>query len=1187
MVRYFSRAWLVILMAFSCSPSLLHAQSISASISGRVLDSSGAVIPGARLSLRAVATGEVTKVPSGRDGTYGFPNLQAGTYDLTVSAKGFRDFVQRGISVNINQVVRVDVTLQLGTAVQTVEVNANASPLNFQNAQLQQAVTPSEIRELPLLVSGNIRSAAQFVVLMPGVTTGGGNQGYDARINGGMQSGDEAEIDGVTMQDSMNSQSGMTEAYTDHPMSPDTISEISVLTSNYDPQYGNTTSGVITAVTKSGTNQFHGDLYEFARNTAFNARPYDDPARPPDIENDFGGTVGGPIKIPGVAWTNRKKTYFFVGYEVFHIAGANSTPTLSVPTMQERSGDFSDWKDSSGNLIPIYDPTTTRGNPSFNPSLSPSATNLPFLRNQFPGNVIPASEIQGSTALQWFKYLPPPNLPGILNNYKVPTPVPVTVFADASLLDIRGDEYYRSKDHFAVTVHYHGSAGSSASELPVQLSTQMPYGVNYGFLDRLNWDHTFSPTLFNNTNFGYNTQNIIATCLDEPYAGDLPKISGLADYTLPPIVNFQNFSGFGCGTGAREERPEEVVNDQMTWVRGVHTLEFGGEYRWLGFNNTNIGYPPTFYFDQANTGLLGIQSGSDIASFLLGAVSSASETFPTVTAQYPRQRAWSLHAGDTWKATPSLSIDYGLRWDVFAPATEKFNHLSFFDPQGINPGAGGRPGSLAFAGTQWGPASFGRRSPETTWYSGVAPRVGIAYRLNRKTVVRTGYGIFYSDDYYPGWGGGVSQDGFSTTPSFSSGEGGLQPAFLLSRGFPQDFQHPPLINASADNGLSSILFRPFNADRLPYAQQWNLSVEHQFTNNLYASAAYVGNKGTRLLSQTAPLNALNPGLLSMGEALNDQFQPGQTSLDGVSIPYAGWVQQMTACPPTVAQALLEYPQYCSSLYGLNENAGNSTYHSLQLKVEHRSSNGIWFLGTYTWSKLLTDTDNVQTSSELGGSTGGVISPFERERNKALSVDDVPQQLNLSLAYELPIGRGKRFLGNAGGPANAALSGWQLATIFRAASGTPVYFRSSNCNVPSQFDAACIPAILPGTNPFAQTKGSFDPGKGPLFNVAAFQNSGPQGFQFNFGQGPRISNLLGYGYHNQDISLQKNTQITERLALQLRFEFFNIWNWHILACQTECSGSLAFVNDIASPGFGTWNGNVSAPRNIQFGAKILF
>ncbi|MGH7869642.1 MAG: hypothetical protein ACREP9_18940, partial [Candidatus Dormibacteraceae bacterium] len=190
-------------------------------------------------------------------------------------------------------------------------------------------------------------------------------------------------------------------------------------------------------------------------------------------------------------------------------------------------------------------------------------------------------------------------------------------------------------------------------------------------------------------------------------------------------------------------------------------------------------------------------------------------------------------------------------------------------------------------------------------------------------------------------------------------------------------------------------------------------------------------------------------------------------------------------------------------------------------------------------------------------------------------------------YEIPVGRGKRFLGNASGPANAILSGWQLATIFRAGSGTPIDFRSSNCNVPSQFDAACIPAILPGANPFAQPKGSFDPGKGPLTNVSAFQNSGPQGFQFNFGDGPRISNLRGYGFHNQDLSLLKNTQITEHVTFQLRFEFFNVWNWHILACQTQCFGGQAFENDIASPAFGTWNGAVSSPRNIQLGAKVIF
>ena len=241
----------------------------------------------------------------------------------------------------------------------------------------------------------------------------------------------------------------------------------------------------------------------------------------------------------------------------------------------------------------------------------------------------------------------------------------------------------------------------------------------------------------------------------------------------------------------------------------------------------------------------------------------------------------------------------------------------------------------------------------------------------------------------------------------------------------------------------------------------------------------------------------------MGQQLYDEFQPGQAVLDGVSQPYSGWAGQMQACAPTVAQALLPYPQYCSSLLGLNENAGNSTYHSLQLKAEHRFSNGLWLLTSYTFSKLLTDSDYIQSTSLTNGNLGasGVISPYQRQRNKSLSIDDVPNTFNFSTLYELPVGKGKRFL-NRTGLVNKLLGGWQISTLVKISSGTPFFFRSSNCNVPSQFDVGCIPSQISGVNPFLQDPNSYDPGKGPLVNRDAFQD--PNSFNFNFGDGPELA-----------------------------------------------------------------------------------
>jgi hypothetical protein len=292
---------------------------------------------------------------------------------------------------------------------------------------------------------------------------------------------------------------------------------------------------------------------------------------------------------------------------------------------------------------------------------------------------------------------------------------------------------------------------------------------------------------------------------------------------------------------------------------------------------------------------------------------------------------------------------------------------------------------------------------------------------------------------------------------------------------------------------------------------------------------------------------------------------------------------MIGCAPTVAQALMPYPQYCSNIPGLNENAGNSTFHSFQLKVEKRFSGGTFLLASYTLSKLLANTDSTQQSQgAYWGTSNGVISPFERRRNKALSYADVPQTFSLAFVWDFPVGKGQKFL-NRGGAVNAILGGWSMSTTFRATSGTPFYFRSSNCNVPYQFGASCVPSVLPGADPWAQDKKTFDPNK-PLFNVAAFQDVNR--FNFYLGDGPRISNLRGFGYTNQDLALVKDIYFTERWRLQLRAEFFNLWNWHTFASTGPWAGTT-FDIDIASPTFGMWDGSVSDPRNIQLGARISF
>jgi hypothetical protein len=319
-----------------------------------------------------------------------------------------------------------------------------------------------------------------------------------------------------------------------------------------------------------------------------------------------------------------------------------------------------------------------------------------------------------------------------------------------------------------------------------------------------------------------------------------------------------------------------------------------------------------------------------------------------------------------------------------------------------------------------------------------------------------------------------------------------------------------------------------------------------------------------------PINVLNPQYLSLREKLFDQFAPGQTELNDVKIPYPDWREQLKSCAPSVAQALRPFPQYCNSIFGQNENVGNSTYHSLQIKAEQRLSRGLYFLGSYTWSKTLTSADSAQASTNPA-----LFSPYEMKRAKSYGDTDVPNVFAASLTYQLPFGRGKKYSANISRLGDYVIGGWEIAGITRWNGGVPIGFRSSFCNVPGQFAAACVPGTIPGKNVLAQDNGGYDPTK-PRFNRDAFENS--QAFNFYWGKGSRYTNIRTFPYQNQDLSLYKNIRPLERVNVQLRFEAFNVFNWHILS---------SWITDVANPRFGAWTGGVSAPRNLQMGAKVTF
>ncbi len=1139
------------------------AQIGNASLGGTVMDPSGGVIADAELALTSQATGFEAKAVSNERGEYTFRNLTPGTYDLKVTKTGFQNYVQKDIVLTINQFGRADATLKVGAT----------------------------------------SASAALAVLLPGISTGSSNQAFQARINGGQESGDEALLDGATMQEGFMSQSGMVSIHQDFQMSPDMVQEVKVLTSDYAPEYGSSTSGQITMVSKGGTTQYHAAAFEYGRNKALNANTwtnnFNGKPRPPDNEHDFGANVGGPIKIPFLYHgTSRHRSFFYFDWESYHQAGGSNTPTISIPSALERSGNFTDWVDNTKPgkpLIPIFMPGNASTACQTAAGVGPG--------QQFPGNIIPVA-CESGIAKAYMAQLPTPTNTSATSNYTAPRPVPDTLTSNSNVFMTRIDHNYGDKDHFYFFWWRQFTGYNTATLLPVAIATESPTRPQNSPISRFNWEHIFSTTMTNHATFGYLNRN-------EGYGSEnlsflkgtnaLPQVTvnGAPTPNALPAFTFSNgFNQVSNSNGPPNTnitvRPTWVFNDMVNKVRGHHTFTFGMEWRSVQGNiHQSNNQSGTYNFDGSATSSPSGSSGSPVADFFLGAVSGGNVDRRVVSAWYPRQTVWALHGNDSWKITPKLTFNFGLRWDYYTPSREKYNHFSFIDLVGPNPG--GIPGRLAFAGSSGGcsPACYGAPYPEKPWKKGFAPRLSVAYSYDQKTVVRAGYGVFFAQAFYPGWGGGMALDGFNLHQTFGTSidptTGQTDPTFYLDNGVPAPAQAPPFISAGFDNGHNpsaangnGSAYRPLDANRRPYSQQWNLTIERQLPHAVYLSVAYVGNKGTRLTSMLNPVNVLNPfdAKIKALEAnttpieaicatttdpnilkghncgyvpeLNATFTSDNQTLFGVKSPYSGWVNDLTkagsACSPTVAQALLPFPQFCGNLQGLNENHGNSIYHSF---------------------------------------------------------DDVPQILSAAFVYDLPFGKGQKYA-NQGGAMNALVGGWQLSPILHWSKGTPMWFRASssgNCLIVPQFRQNCLVGLVSGVNPFLQDPNSYDPSKGPLLNSAAFEAKGVfepsgacptcTGVYGYTGSGPRISNLRGPNAKNVDFSITKNTRIGERGNFQIRFAFFNAFNQHYFYNATNVNNqgsSFAFNKDVTAAGangFGTWDGSVSSPRTIQIGARVEF
>lgn len=1197
-------------------------QDTNASLSGTVTDPSGAAIPNAKLTLTYEKTGFKSNFISDADGQYTFRNLTPGKYSLSASATGFKTQSQKGIELLVNQAARVDIHLPVGETGETVTVTADASLINYDNPTLEGGVAPETLQNFPLTVSGAPRSSVAVAIMMPGVTTAGGGNAFNARINGGLITGDEAVVDGATAIEGFMNQSGMVSLQTDFGMSPDITSEVKVLTANYDAQYGDTTSGQLIIQTKSGGEHFHGAAYEYLRNDFFNAFQYGVPAgtvKPADKENDFGANIGGPIWLPKLHGQNSfVKGYFYFNWEGFQDHGSANSATLSIASVGDRQGNFS--------AVPtqLYYPN--------DPAKYGADAGQP-IAYQGQKNVIDP-RYADPVAQNWMAALPTPTSGGETNNYFVPKSGQGSLTNSENVYFWRTDFNIGNKDHLYYTYWWQYAGVNTQSDLPIALSTASPANPENAPIQRLNWEHTFSSVMTNHLTLGYLNRNEGYYALNGH--ANLAKVPGVANPDFLPQMNIGGWSQLGNNTVPdasldKTTRGTYALNEVIQRVIGNHTLKAGFEWRLAGtaihLGNNQGG---TFSFSNDTTGNQACPAtapcpGDAMASFYLGAVANVNVNYYNVYAEYPRQPAYAVHFGDTWRVNPKLTLDYSLRWDYIAPFKEKYDNLSFIDPIGINPGlvnpisGNPQPGRLAFAGDKWGAASYGRDVPEIPFKNAWAPRLGFAYAVNDKTVVRAGYGIYFGQAFYPGWDGGMSLDGFNKVFSLNESPTGpfQKPAIYLASGInPNSVGPTKIINSAFDNGTTPSKYRPLDGNHRPYSSQWNLTIERQLPHNFYAAVSYVGTKGTHLPSSLTPLNVLNPfnpSIADIGTDLavsyTDPNGPAVFAAHGYGGPgnaaqaadLQAWAGMMTGCSPTLAQALLPYPQYCGDLQGQNEQHATSFYNSFQAHVERRQTNGLYFLGSLTIQKLMTDasdtTQSVNTNWTGNQGNNGQFSPFNyKSRAYTIAPDNVPITVQLASVYELPFGTGKPFL-NSAGALNTIIGGWQISPLWRYEYGTPFSFYSAACPTATlvpQFRESCVPAILPGAPVQLHGRNGFNPGSSDhpnqYFNPVAFETDFST-FGYT-GVGKAVTNVYGPSYKDLDISFTKNTHITEKANFRFEANFFNAFNNHyFVASQGGNYGGpgVAFNTDVSSSTapFGEWNGAVSTPRTIQFAGRLEF
>ncbi|MGD0697938.1 MAG: TonB-dependent receptor [Terriglobia bacterium] len=1196
--------------------SLAFGQGSLGALTGTVYDSSGAAVPGAALTITNVATNGNWTAKTSSAGYYRVP-VPPGTYRLEAQLEGFKKSVADNIVVPVEQVVTIDLTLQVGTSAQSVTVTTEAPLLTTSSAEVGANITPQEFQTLPIALDDGGRQAQSFIF---GSLPGAVGDPYQGSINGGQYFSHNILIDGVTVgRYDMNG--GAMDEY--HP-GTDAIGEFKVQMTNYSAEYGDTGGAIVNFSMKSGTNQFHGTGFEYNKNPVFNAAGVLVNSNPGSVkdnekENNFGGTIGGPIR--------KDKTFFFFSYEGDRFTNFSYGSATTIPTKEMRGGDFSSFlgaqvgTDALGRPVytnEIYDPTTTRQvtKGAVDPVTGLTATKTTTIRDPFPGNVIPQGEFSKANSVL-LPLFPNPTLDQDARNIlRIAASTPVL---DRNAYNVKVDQVINDKQRISAmfgdysrVLWKRNKADSAYFPFPGQPITTYKNQDVVGPQARLQHSWTINDHTVNLATLAYNRTNNANNLTDNAKYTSQLGIPGIPN-TCFPVTAFgtnnkhvQFMSALGVGCANIDPSESYIGQDTYTTTHGRHSIKIGGDFTRYRYDTDEPGpLSGSFSYSSNETALFGFtnSTGHPFASWMLGATDGATRS---VYATEPGYRAGvlALFIQDDWKTTSKLTLNLGLRWELPLPKKEAFDRMSGFDPTLPNPGADGIPGALAFIGNCSG--CNGRSSFQNEYYKEFGPRLGLAYEIRNNLVLRAGYGISYGPPIVNGFG---SQDisGFNV-PDFrvhrSGTPSGIDPVTFLSPlastalpawakvGLPAFTGTLPNRDPASFNG-STLDFLPKTSLAQPYVQSWSAGLQYQLPHEVMIEANYVGSKGTRLLEGgfIGSFDTYSAKYMALGDNLDMDFQDALNA--GILQPYG-----ITKLPypdfennnwdTSVATGLLPYPQY-SGLTNNYPTMGSSTYNALQITARKNSTHGLTFIAAYTFSKTLTNTD-----SALYYYAGNGQDFYNRKLEKSIASFDHPQSLKLTWIYSLPIGRGQRWL-NSTGIADRLFSGWQITAIQNYLSGDPLSI-SSSLNTYSgngnPIATGTLRADVISGVPQTVSHSGLDVINGtPYLNPAAFADPPDShctpatpdlcgsGYPLRVGTAPRyLPQTRGPFQSNEDFGIIKNTRITERFNAEIRCDMFNVFNRTGLGDPDTSLGS---------PTFGLITGPFNGARRVQFAVRVNF